>query len=172
MNFFRLCCLFASLLLSASCGPYLLRSGKAGGLELGGEFDRLYRQGWQKLPGRDTLFDEGGYRWRGLMWETGDGFLLVEEDFLGQGLINRIRVESPKFRTRSGIRVGQTLGRLLTEPGPWTCQVLPGYNLLDYSSPAFPGLHFLVAWSGVTPEPGHTACDLDPSLPIVSIVVM
>ncbi len=163
---------FCLPLILAACQPYLLRPGRAGQIRVGKDFMRLQSAGWQKQPGRDTLFNEGGYRWRGLVWELDSGLVLVEEDFMGLGRINRIRVETPLFQTRGGIRVGQPVGQMMTQPGPWTCVELHGYNRLDFSSPAFPGLHFLVPWSGETPEPGSTPCDIDLNLPIVSIVLM
>ncbi len=160
-------------LTGMGCSPYLLKDNGFRGVQLGNDFESVQNLNWKAGAKRDTLFNEGGYQWRGVILETENGLVLVEESFYGEKKVNRIRVESDKFRTKFDIMVGDPVSSLQQLPGDWVLIPLPEYEKLDISSEAHPTFHFLIPWEqkeGIEEE--ITITDLDQTLQVVGIVIM
>jgi hypothetical protein len=131
---------------------------------------------WQGLNSRDTLFDEGGFQWRGLILSDQYGEVLIESDFEDQSQVNRIRVENSQLLSRQKLKVGMTVGEMRKKWSRWRLFYYPQYGLVDVSSPAQPSIHYLVREQNLTPAElasgGLKLKDLSEQTPIVAIVVM
>ncbi|MFN6943932.1 MAG: hypothetical protein ACK4ND_03225 [Cytophagaceae bacterium] len=68
------------------------------------------------LSTKDTLIEKSGLGWNGKVVFINDKEWLRAESFQATGYITRIFTNSPKFQTRSGIKVGSRLAKLLDEP--------------------------------------------------------
>lgn len=104
---------------------------------------------------RDTLFQAGGYEWRAAIVDYGKkGKVYLEDGFWGEGKVNRIRVESPKFRLENAeqVRVGMDWEALQPLGKDWQVVYLADYGLLDAFSETFPHLHFLIRDAQQSPE--------------------
>lgn len=161
-----------SVLIGMGCSPYLLKDNGFRGVELGDDFESVQNLKWRDGTKRDTAFSEGGYEWRGVLLELENGAVLVEDGFFGEQKINRIRVESDKFRTKFDIKVGDPLSKLQQLPVEWVLIPLPEYSKVDISSEAHPSFHFLVPWESTESEEEITLTDLDETQRIVGIVIM
>lgn len=164
--------LLLSSLLGMGCSPYLLTDNGFRGVKLGNDFEEVEDLKWKAGAKRDTLFNEGGYQWRGIVLETESGTVLVEESFFGEEKINRIRVESDKFRTKFDIMIGDPVSSLQKLPGDWVLVPLPEYEKLDISSEAHPSFHFLIPWKQQGATETLTLTDLDQTEQVVGIVIM
>lgn len=123
----------------------------------------------------DTLYDQGGYKWQGRILDYKHGEVIVEEDFFGEGRVNRIRVESPDLIFEEKIRVGATLMELWPMAADWTASYLTDYKLIDIFSRKYPNTHFLIT---VSPEDQELidkdfipVFELQPGNHIVSIII-
>lgn len=154
------------------CSPYVLKDNGFRGVELGDSFESVQNMKWKAGAKRDTIFKEGGYEWRGILLEAENGTVLVEEGFFGEQKINRIRVESDKFRTKFDINVGDPVSSLQQIPVEWILIPLPEYGKVDISSEAHPSFHFLVPWAGNESSGEITLTDLDQTQQVVGIVIM
>jgi hypothetical protein len=89
-----------------------------------------YPPAWRNtiIPGatvKDTIFDPplvGGdpgetVDWYGTYYRFDDGFLLLESDPIDDRYLQRIIIETPRFKNLRGIHVGMTFGELLKEEG-------------------------------------------------------
>lgn len=161
-----------SFIVGMGCSPYILKDNGFRGIELGDDFGSVQSLKWKDGPKRDTLFSEGGYEWRGILLEAEHGTVLVEEGFFGEHKINRIRVESDKFRTKFDIKVGDPVSRLQQMSVEWILIPLPEYGKVDIYSESHPSFHFLVPWEAESPEGEITLTDIDGSQPVVGIVIM
>lgn len=159
-------------MVGMGCSPYLLKDNGFRGVQLGNDFESVQNLKWKNGTKRDTLFREGGYEWRGVLLEAEDGAVLVEEGFFGEEKINRIRVESDKFRTKFDIKVGDPVSRLQQIPVEWILIPLPEYGKVDISSEAHPSFHFLVPWENREVTGEITLTDLDQTQQVVGIVIM
>ena len=128
---------------------------------------------------RDTLFREGEYEWRAAIVDYGSkGKVYLEDGFWAEGMINRIRVESPKFRVKGAekIRVGMSWEEVRPQGQAWQMIYLPDYGLVDVFSDEFPRMHFLIRESRLSPEaledPAMQADSLSPNAAIRAIVLM
>ncbi len=90
--------LFGLILVSFACsGPSKITKKGLSYAKLG---DPMPQEGISQLNGliaRDTLYKEGGFQWRALILSYGEEEIFIEEDFGRQGMINRIRIESPEL---------------------------------------------------------------------------
>lgn len=143
-------------------------------VELGDEMPEKGRKKWKGKAVKDTLFKEEGYSWRAVVVEYKNGQVWIEEDFLGEHMVNRVRVETSDLTFRDSISVGKPVSILHSIPVPWFLLYLPAYDLWDISSEELPSLHFLVK-----PTNEHTThlenpvlTDLNADSPILSIVIM
>ena len=156
----------------SSCGRYVLHPEGFRQVKLGASYEVVEVMKWRG-DRRDTVFSEGDYSWRGTVLGAGDGQILVEEDFFGDQRINRIRVESEKFRTREGLRVGDELSALKALASSWYVTPLPEYGLTDLFSDTYPAYHFLVEWLPDDRMTDSLSIDmLSDTLPISGIVLM
>ena len=142
--------------------------------------DEMLEEGTRRFKGRavrDTLLVEQGYTWRASIIEYPDGgSIILEEDFQGNGKINRIRVESRSLNFKKEISTQQKASTLLELGKNWDITYLTTYKLLDFNLSRFPSLHFLVK----EPRPRESSAsfqklkmeDLSPEATIVSIVIM
>lgn len=166
------CYLFFILMVTSGCNPYLLRDNGFRGVRLGNQFDTMETFRWKDGAKRDTLLEEGGYEWRGVILEEEEGFVLVEEGFYGEEKINRIRVESKKFRTKFDITVGDPVSKLRQLSLDWILTPLPAYGKIDIYSETHPSFHFLVPWEGTGHEEEVSLTDIDDFAQVVGIVIM
>ena len=130
--------------LSSCSGSKRLRQNGLAQLTIGKPMLSTETQRWKRHLVRDTLFNEGGYTWRASILQYKDGKVYVEEDFLGQNQINRIRVESRELRLKKGQAVGMKLADLLVTGRDWQVVYLEAYQLLDIISLYQPSVHYLV----------------------------
>ncbi len=160
------------LAIPLGCHRFLLESDGFRDVRVGESFSTVAHHSWKTFERQDTLFVEEGYYWRGVIWETGQGPVVVEESFFGDSTINRIRVESSKFRTPRGIRVGDSVAGLKGLANDWVLTPIPAYDRLDLYSYALGGYHFLVQLPEDIYESQPEIRQLADSLPILGIVVM
>ena len=109
--------------------------------------DPMPAEGLKRYKGhavRDTTYDEGGYRWRAVIMDYKDGEVYIEEDFLGEKKVNRIRVESAKLSVNKEIVVGMSFGELKTRANDWDIIYLYSYGLLDVTSVSSYHIHYLI----------------------------
>lgn len=148
------------------------------GIEIGKNTPLKGKKRWKGRAVRDTLLSESGFNWKGSILKYRDGTVLVEEDFGGQGLVNRIRIETSKLSWKDSLRVGNTLSTLVSHSDSWLVSYLVDYELYDLVQEEHPSVHFLVSDKGNVPDSvkeGSEAPQLnqiDPLARIVSIVVM
>lgn len=96
------------------------------------------------LPARDTLYDEGGFQWRALILTAGAEEIFIEEDFGKQGLINRIRVESPSLTVGKKKYVGMSWLDLSKLGKKWDAFYLANYGVWDVISQSQNRIHYLL----------------------------
>ncbi len=169
-------CILLSLWVSACGGRYPIQKNGLPYLSIGEPMPPLNQTAWQGYPSRDTLFEEAGFRWRGIVVAQVGGSLLIESDFDTGDIVNRIRVESPGLTTRKRLQVGSTVADLQRKWVRWRAFYFPQYGLVDISAPGQPTIHYLVRETQL-PEAVLSAEDLQFSQlsedsPIVAIVVM
>lgn len=136
---------------------------------------------------QDSVETGNGYEWLTRTLYFDQGQVIVEGDFIDQrqsndtllsdSRINRVRVESPLFRTARDIRVGQPVSRLLRAYPEGEFQVVPipdyhAYQVRMANSHIF----YLISAAGHTAS-DLSAAELTPRMlpqdaPIVAIVVM
>lgn len=163
------CCLLV-LLMFSGCRYVLTKNGLRN-IRLGDQFLPANEISWKQGTPRDTSFSESGYTWRGVVLPLDEGYVLVEEDFFNENRINRIRIVSPIYKTRSQVRVGDQVQVLKQLKGPWTLTQIPEYKVLDIYSQTYSSFHFLVEEQGNRPTP-DSLDQLDESQKIVGIVIM
>ncbi|GAB4427464.1 MAG: hypothetical protein OHK0039_45810 [Bacteroidia bacterium] len=115
--------------------------------------DAMPAPGRARLRGhdlRDTLFNEGGFVWRAAVMQYPGGKVYIEEDFVAQQRVNRIRIESSDLRYRKHIHTGMTLGELRGYYPEWQVVYLPAYGYWDLSALARPSIHYLLPASDTT----------------------
>ncbi len=137
------------------------------------------QKGAKRLKGhavRDTLFDQDGYQWRASVLKYKRGKVYIEEDFLGEGKVNRIRIETPELLFNKQYSVGMPLESLKELAEEWSVYYLEDYKLLDLTTAEFPEIHFLIHEEGYEPdgraEQDIQLKDLTNTSKIVAIVVM
>ena len=141
--------------------------------------DPMPKEGLNRFKGhsvRDTIYDEGGYRWRAMILAYKDGDVYIEEDFLGEKKVNRIRVESAELNVNKEIAVGMSFGELKTRANDWDILYLDAYGLLDVTSLSNYHIHYLIKDEDIPAarfekekiEPN----DISDSAIIVGIVIM
>lgn len=162
--------------LSACTGSKNLKDNGLSYLRLG---DPMPPAGIFKLKGhavRDTMFHQESFIWRASIIKYGEGHVYVEEDFLRNGKINRIRVQTPELRVQKEIRVGMTFAALLSMEENWDIAWLSEYELLDIISIDHPSVHYLIRdkekASGYFLKEKILPQDVTPEAPIVAIVIM
>ncbi|MDP5172786.1 MAG: hypothetical protein NWR72_21285 [Bacteroidia bacterium] len=139
---------------------------------MGEPFHEVQTAKWRGVEKRDTLYSEAGYEWRGIILGMQEGKVVVEEDFFGKRTVNRIRVESPRFRTPLEVRVGDAAELLKARPFTWHLEVIPHYDRLDIFAEEFPSFHFLLPWTGDTTNLRPALSEVEGNIPIVGIVIM
>lgn len=164
-----LCFLLIPMILS-SCSFVLKKDGLKD-IRLNDKFLSADQITWNRGTPRDTSFSEAGYTWRGVILPLEEGYVLVEEDFFTDNRVNRIRVVSPLYRTRSKIQVGDEVQKLSGITGPWILTPIPEYGVLDISSESLPSFHYLVEYNDNGSFPSSFE-QLDASQKIVGIVIM
>lgn len=95
-------------------------------------------------PVRDTTYDEGGFQWRALILSYPEGEVFIEEDFGGQALINRIRVETPDLKVSKNVEVGMLWKELLPLRKKWDAIYLSDYQVWDVVFPGKSRIHYLI----------------------------
>ena len=93
---------------------------------------------------RDTAYDEGGFQWRAMIVSYPEGEVFIEEDFGGQGLINRIRVETPDLKVSKNVEVGMLWKDLLPLKKNWDAIYLDAYQVWDVVFPGKRRIHYLI----------------------------
>ncbi|MEM7035933.1 MAG: hypothetical protein AAF570_03065 [Bacteroidota bacterium] len=161
--------------MQACAGPQTIRKNGLSYLKIG---DPMPKKGMSRLEGRplrDTTMNEGGYTWRGCLLEYEDGTVLVEGDFVQGKTVNRIRVQTPEFHVKGGLKVGDRMPGLLAKTDEWVVRPFPSYQLLELISPKFPRTIFLVRAPGFDYEAEVEEVKVDEvaaSAEVVGIVVM
>jgi hypothetical protein len=173
---FALLILFSLLAMGFGCasrktitpnGVFALKMGEA-----------LPVEGTARLKGhavRDTFVEDGDFQWRQVVMEYKKGNVYLEEDFFGSGSLARVRVYTPEFVVRGGLRVGKTAADLKAKASDWTIAPMPKFNLLDLYSRVFPHIHFVVDDPSVPQDKEWSEYKLDqidPNAKIVAIVVL
>lgn len=105
------------------------------------------QQGISQLNGllaRDTLYKEGGFQWRALILSYGGEEVFIEEDFGRQGLINRIRIESPELTAGKNRKVGMSWMALSKLGKNWDAIYLKNYGVWDVISSSQNRIHYLL----------------------------
>lgn len=143
----------------------------------------------ENIEVKDTLFTQGGYQWRGKEILLGDGSKVhLEGNFVDEGdyqnqlpisSVNRIRVESSRYKTAEGIHVGQTFGELkkLLKGENIVAIYIPALKMVDLTLPDISGLHVnLPLDQDVKLQEGYQGIEIQTKLipdetPIHSIVV-
>jgi hypothetical protein len=122
---------------------------------LGDPIDGLNTMGYQRAYMTDTLFSGGGYEWRAKVIHFAEGDLTVEGDFVDEGDpagklptsgINRIRLQTPNFRSPEGWGVGTSISELRQSvpDSVFVVVPIPQYGFIQVSLPALTRLNFLV----------------------------
>lgn len=165
------------LWMMCGCGlsAFIQRDGIAE-VSIGSKMPAQGLSQWQGYPSRDTLFEEGGFQWRGVILEADSGKILLESDFDEQTYVNRIRVESAGLETPKKLQVGLTVADLKKKWIRWRLFYFPQYGLIDVSAKGQPTIHYLVRDAGLSPDvltaPDLTLSQLSEDATIVAIVVM
>lgn len=135
--------------------------------------------GIRRLKGlsvRDTLYEADGFQWRASILRYPHGKVYVEEDFFGNGTVNRIRIESPDLKFKRQFSVGMEVVQLQKLASSWNIYYLDDYQLLDVSASNYPEIHFLVQDQALLqrrPEEDTLSLeDLNPQARVRAIVVM
>ncbi len=138
-----------SVLLSGCTGEKAITAIGVGKLAVGDAFTSTMAvaQGWG-MSVKDTLIEEGEYTWKALRLQGTQGFVLIEEDFSGLGLINRIRIEDPSFTLHGKHSVGQTWGSYRNWKSDWTAIRIPNYDFWDVQRTRKPYFHLLIPFNG------------------------
>lgn len=134
-----------SLILILACnGPTKITQKGLAYARLG---EQMPTKGLTELAGlsaRDTLYDEGGFQWRALILNYGNGEVFIEEDFGQQGLINRIRIETPSLKASKNRLVGMSWSALLPMKNNWDAIYLVNYGVWDVVSASQNRIHYLL----------------------------
>ncbi|MCI4667881.1 MAG: hypothetical protein MRZ79_06945 [Bacteroidia bacterium] len=159
-----------------SCNStYSIKNRKTGKFEVGAEWPPVDDFFWKGMEVLDTVYSESGYSWGVQILSDKDGRILIEEDFFVKGIINRIRIEHPKWKSKNGIQQGQSYGEVkgYFERGRGT--YLEAYEYLDLVEREGSGIHFLFKVKKPAYWEGKETIDLKvipDSLIISSIVIM
>lgn len=142
--------------------------------------------GVEGLEPQDSIEAEQGYVWLSRTLSFADGSILIEGQFIderqyndtlvSESIVNRLRINSPSFRTAQNIRVGSSVLDLQqTFPdSTFLVDVVPGYPVLQVRLSSSHIL-YLVSDQAFSPSPeqDYPSFDrLDPYAEITSIVVM
>lgn len=131
----------------------------------------------------DSLESQGGYLWLTRSIDLAEGRLLIEGEFidervandtlLSESKINRIRIESPSFRTMEGIRVGSTTADLMKAFPNADMGLIPltAYGLMDVQ-PDSSHIHFLIPLPENLPEEGPISPEMLPADGEVRMIVI
>jgi hypothetical protein len=143
--------------------------------QVGDEMPSLDKKRFKGMSVRDSLATQDEFEWRVARLRVPGGFIYLEEDFFLHEGINRIRIESDRYRSTKGLKVGMTVSDLLQAASPWTVSPLREHGLFDFYCRMMPGMHFLVQdpthsmeatdWEHYKPE------NFDPLAKIKSIVL-
>lgn len=139
-----LCILLVIFACLTSCASrYKFDRGGLSFVKLG---DAMPDLSGHKLKGqnlRDTIFNEGDYQWQAAILDYADGKVYIEEDFWGNGLVNRIRIQSAALHFNKQLMVGMTAADAAQLPLNWQVLALPDYEMLDVSPVEYPEIHLL-----------------------------
>ncbi|MEZ4825896.1 MAG: hypothetical protein R3C61_06330 [Bacteroidia bacterium] len=163
-------------LIAGCTGSRNLKDNGLSYLRLG---DPMPPSGIMRLKGRavrDTMYNQESFVWRASVIRYPQGRVYVEEDFMGQGNVNRIRIQTPELRIQKQFHVGMTFADLLAANEDWDVAWLSDYQLLDVISIDHPSVHYLLRDKG-KPE-GYfnqekiSTSDVSSDAEIVAIVIM
>lgn len=161
------------LMVSSGCSRRMLGPQGLPYAKIGEAMPQPERNRWKGWPIADTTFEEGGYRWPGLVLSDRGGPVYLEGDFFGRQQLNRLRVESERFRTPLGVRVGSTLQDLRSLGLDWESTWLGDYQVYDLVPMHHPAYHFLVSAAVAGPADSFEGL---PALPdtvrVTAIVIM
>ncbi|MEO1448375.1 MAG: hypothetical protein AAFV07_02545 [Bacteroidota bacterium] len=142
--------------------------------------------GIEDLEAQDSVENQQGYVWLTRTLPFEDGTVVIEGQFiderqsndtlLSESTVNRVRINSPSFRTAENIRVGSTLQELQQAfpDSTFLVDAVPGFSVMQVRLSSSHIL-FLVPDQAFTPAPEQdypTFDRLDPYTKIESIVVM
>lgn len=136
--------LMAGFVLLNGCGTNKIRSGGLKYAQIGSAMPKAKMIDLAGRPASDSLLHEGRFTWRATRVDYEDGFVLIEEDFSQDDVVNRIRVETPSLKFKKGIAVGISAQDLARTAKEWTVTPFPEYQLLEAVSQKFPGIVFLL----------------------------
>lgn len=141
--------LFGLILLSTACSSPSKITQK--GLSFARLGEPMPTRGTTELegyPARDTLYDQGGFQWRALILsgrnEKSGEEIFIEEDFAQQGLINRIRIESPGLKVGKNKKVGMSWIDLSALGKNWDAFYLKEYGVWDVIAKSKDRIHYLL----------------------------
>lgn len=136
---------------------------------------------------QDSLESGNGFEWISRTLHFDQGRVVVEGEFiddrysndtlLSESRINRVRVESPMFRTSRGIRVGSPVSALLEvyPEGEFQVDPIPSYQAFQVRLPSSHIYYLVGDTEGEVSEKSlakYTLATLPPDAPIIAIVVM
>lgn len=163
--------------LTTACkGPTIIHKDGLAFVEIGDPMPAQDLEWFYGFPIEDTLFSADGFQWQGANIQLDSGLVVLESDFEGNGIVNRIRVESATLKTRKKLKVGMQVSDLMQKGKRWQIYYLENYQLLDVSAKRHPSIHYLVREPKIEAarlkDPGLQLEDLSPEASIVAIVVM
>lgn len=163
-------------LILACKGPTIIHKDGLAFVEIGDPMPANDLEWFYGFPIEDTLFSADGFQWQGANIQLDSGKLVLESDFEGNNIVNRIRVESEELTTRKKLSVGMTVSDLLKKGNRWQVFYLESYQLLDVSFKRRPSIHYLVREPKIEAarlkDPGLKLEDLSSEATIIAIVVM
>jgi hypothetical protein len=154
---------------------------------LGGFVAEVQREDLAAKQVQDSLESGNGFEWISRTLHFDQGRIVVEGEFiddrysndtlLSESRINRVRIESPRFRTVRGIRVGSPVSALLAAhpEGKFQVDPLPSYQAFQVRLPGSHIYYLVGDLEGEASEKSlaeYTLATLPPDAPIIAIVVM
>lgn len=137
--------LTAALLVSCTGKKMVIKSNGLSYIKFGEDIPPVGTKSIKNYALQDSIFEDEETSWRAAVVAHKQGNVYLEEDFYTKEALNRIRIETPEFHLRNGLKVGNTLGDLLETTDKWFIIPMKKYDLYEFSSPTlYPRIHFVV----------------------------
>lgn len=167
--------LLITFFLSACTGSKVIKEAGLSYAKIGSDMPEVGMKKIKGHPVRDTMIHENDYSWRVAMLDYPNGQVWLEGDFFEKETLNRIHIQTSDLKTKSGIRVGDTVGDLLEITGSWYVNPMPRFQKFDFYSELIPRIHFVVDEPGLDMSKegweNYPIANFNKSAKIVGIVV-